>query len=469
MKRISFYVTLACVCALGFTACERNNNDPEPAEFPRKNIIEEFTGQACGYCPYGMDCIHSFVGNDSNWIVVLHHYGYQTDKFTVKESKTVTNTLKVNGAPSMCINRTSVNYGEGTGIVFHPAYLEYMKASLFSGTTYASIDIRNTYNAETRELKVNLSGKVVKDDHPALYMTVLIKESGMVNTQADYYGTYEGWQEFRHTNAVRAFLTDAKGDELIIGKRQYNTEYTITLKEGWVPENCMVVAFITEDFKPVVQAEQQPVIAGTQGGNDILHGGIKAVPVPDYYPEPDATKGPADISGQETDTLRTAQARYVSYTENGFNYWEIAASNDTDIVTVNNKTQCVRYAVLYLFTKIDETEIPVGTYELNLSEQPGSAYAGFRDDKEVYIGGSTLYYTNLSYFKQGYLVPSAQWLIADGTMTITADGWEIIGHARNGAPVHMVGTTPIVNKGRATMPAKAPKKLLPKTLGLNLQ
>ncbi|MGN0226731.1 MAG: hypothetical protein ACI4AI_01525 [Paludibacteraceae bacterium] len=36
-------------------------------------------------------------------------------------------------------------------------------------------------------------------------------------------------------------------------------------------------------------------------------------------------------------------------------------------------------------------------------------------------------------------------------------------------PVHMVGTTPIVNKGRATMPAKAPKKLLPKTLGLNLQ
>ncbi|MBO7458969.1 MAG: Omp28-related outer membrane protein [Paludibacteraceae bacterium] len=456
MKRYFAYFLLACISGLTFTACERNN-EPEETEFPKKNLIEEFTGQTCGYCPYGMDCIHSFIGNDSNWIVILHHYGYQVDKFSVSGSKTITSALKVSGAPSMAINRTQVNYGDGKGTVFHPAYLPETNKAQFETTTYASLNIANTYDASSRELKVHISGKIKKEDYPNLFLTVLVKESGMINTQADYYNTYEGWEEFRHTNAVRAFLSEAKGDAITVNKEKYSADYSLTLKEEWVPENCMVVAFISEEFKPVVQAEQRPVVPETKGGADILHGGIKAVPVSDFYPEPDAAKGPSDYSGEEADTLRSAQAMYMTYSDLGINYWEIYATNADDVITVD-KTKCVRYAVLCLFTTPSETDIPAGTYELNLSEQPGTAYAGFRDDEEVYIGGSTLYYTSQSYFNQGYLVPSAQWLIADGTLTITAEGWEVVGHARNGAPIHMIGKTPIVNKGRASAPAKAPKK-----------
>ena len=118
----------------------------------------------------------------------------------------------------------------------------------------------------------------------------------MIDTQADYYKTYEGWKEFCHTNAVRAFLSDAKGDAISITNQRYSTEYTLTLKDQWIAENCMVVAFLSEDFKPVIQVEQKPVVAGSKGGADIQHGGITAVPVADYYPEPSATAAPSDYS-----------------------------------------------------------------------------------------------------------------------------------------------------------------------------
>ena len=74
MKRINLFAIIG-LASLAFTACNEPSG-PIPESFPKKHLIEEFTGQDCGYCPYGMDCVHDFAGNDSNWIVVLHHYGY---------------------------------------------------------------------------------------------------------------------------------------------------------------------------------------------------------------------------------------------------------------------------------------------------------------------------------------------------------------------------------------------------------
>jgi hypothetical protein len=39
-------------------------------------------------------------------------------------------------------------------------------------------------------------------------------------------------------------------------------------------------------------------------------------------------------------------------------------------------------------------------------------------------------------------------------MTITEDGWELEGTARNGAAIHLVGTTAITNRGMSNAPAK---------------
>jgi hypothetical protein len=438
---------LACI----FAGCEPNI--PIPDSFPKKHLIEEFTGQDCGFCPYGMDCISAFIENDTNWIVVLHHQGYQPDNLSVAGCKTITSKLDVQSAPLMTINRSKTATAGGNAVVFHPGYLTKDIKSAQASTTYASIVLDNTYDPTTRELKVKVSGAICKEDYPALKLTLLVKESGIVDYQQDFYGTFEGWKEFNHTNAVRAYMTEVLGDLITINKnRRYTAEYSITLNEKWVAENCMVVAFLSEDFNPVVQAEQSPVVANTTGGADIQHGGITAVPVPDYYPEIDATRGPADFS-HPVDSMSVSVAQYKPYYELGFNYWAIMTYNEKSSVSIN-KTACMPFAYIYLFTELNQKEIPTGVYPIDGSMKPGTVYAGYRDDEYVIIDGSTFYYTSKSYFKQDYLVPAAQWLITSGTMTITEDGWELEGRARNGASIHLVGTTAITNRGMSNAPAK---------------
>lgn len=448
----------ASIIALLLTSCDPGLKNPTiPNSFPKKHLIEEFTGQDCGYCPYGMDCISEFVQNDSNWITILHHYGYQSDNFSVPGSSKITSQLKVQGAPSMSINRQSTQTQSGSVVTFHPGYLPEISKSQFASTTYVSIVIKNEYDPSTRDLFVRVSGDICKEDYPNLKLTVLIKESGMVDYQSDYYNTFLGWQEFRHTNAVRAYLSNALGELITVNeKRHYSTAFAITLQKDWKPENCMVVAFLSEDFNPVVQAEQRPVVTGSNGGADIKHGGITKYPVADYYPEPSASAGPSDYMSMPI-SMTKATAGYSAYPEYGFNYWVIQAYNTTQNVSVNNTT-CIPFAEIYLFTELNQKTLPVGTYTFNTSMTPNSAYSGYRDDTSFSIGGSMFYYTSLSYFQQNYLVPVTEWLIAEGTLTIGTQDWELIGKSRNGSDIHLVSTNAITNRGEYKAPRKSPAR-----------
>lgn len=482
MKKNIIICTLAgLVLSLAFTACKKNDpkqepTDPTPqvnpadttqptppdtipASFPKKHLIEEFTGQTCGYCPEGMNSISDFTKGESNWVLILHHYGYEQDNFSVAGSKTIQTALGVNGAPKICINRASTNYGKGNDILFHPGYLPQTSKSQFATETYASVVIDNTYDPATRQLNVTVSGALCKEDYPALQLTVLVKESGMIDTQEDYYYTFGGWEQFRHTNAVRLYLSDAKGDAISVDStRHYTATYTATLNDQWVPENCMVVAFLSEAFKPVIQAEQQPVVAGSAGGADITHGGIKAVEVPDYYPEVDATSGPSDFSGNETESLAVTNAFYKDFPEKNARFWQLQTYSATMVATIG-KTQCAPFADLYVITDIGVDSIPAGDYPLNLSEQPGTAYAGYRDNEKIEMGGSVFYFVSYTYLMQGYVSPVCQWLIVNGTLTVDKDRkWSLTGHTLNGSRISLKSTSAIKVVGAVNAPIHKARK-----------
>ena len=456
MKRIYLFALVGALMA-AFTACEKKEEpQPRPESFPKKQLIEEFTGQTCGYCPYGMDCVHDFIQNDTNWIVVLHHSGFQSDHFTVKGSDTISSKLSVSGAPTISINREKTNYGEGNRTTFHPGYLPDTDPSQFAATTYASVNIKNTFNAATRELKVDVSGLILKEDNAKRYLTVLVKESGMLDSQADYYYTFNGngWTVFRHTNAVRAFLTPATGELISMNQDgEYAASYTIKLNDAWVPENCMVVAFMTETFKPVVQANQRPVVAGTTGGADILHGGVTAVPVSDYFPEPGANKSTKDYSNRDVDTLTLAEAWGYYDEELNAIEWDVQAYNKNALVKNTN----IPYAWLCVYTDADATALEEGTYIINDSRLPGSVWAGYRDDAKQELGGSRFFYVKLKSFNEGTLSATYQWLITDGTLTVTADGFTLDGHARNGTEIHLWCNFSIFNHGVQSMPRRGKK------------
>lgn len=473
MKRLFYICAFVGVALLALTGCESKNppqptpqpEDTLPASYPKKHLIEEFTGQSCGYCPYGMDCIQEFINNDSNFITILHHYGYSPDKFSVKGSEDITKALQVKGAPGMCINRDYTIHKDEYGkdkeeIVFHPGYLEGTDRSQLETATFASIRIQNTYDPATKELKIDVNGNVLLDEPPTIMLTVLVKESGMIDTQADYYKTFSGWKEFRHVNAVRTYLSAPKGDTISITNKGYSASYSLQMSDKWVAENCMVVAFLAEGFKPIIQAEQAPVVSGTKGGADIVHGGITPVPVPDYYPEIDATSGPSTFSSNREETIETAGAYYASYPDYGVTYWMIQAYTQDASVSVNN-TICVPFTEIYFFTDVNTpvNSVPTGTFSFLNTNAPGTAEAGYRDDERFEIGGSMFYFVNKTSLGQGYIDPIARWFIADGTLTITRDGWSVIGHARNGARIKLTGSSAIQYGGRMNSPVrKAPKK-----------
>jgi hypothetical protein len=364
----------------------------------------------------------------------------------------------VDAAPQACVDRSKTKSVDGNMIIFNPIYMYSVDPDQFEKTTYASVNIENEYNAETRELRVVVTGAICKTESPALKLTVLVKESGMIDSQQDNYNTFEGWQEFRHTNAARTFLSNAMGNAITVGNQRYTESFVYKLKSTWKPENCMVVAFLTEEDNVVVQASEKPVVTGTKGGADILHGGITPVAVPDYYPEPNETDGPADIAGHEIDTLDVSMAYYRQFPDYNITQWIIQAYNQTATTKVDGTTSIPFTQLLLLLPYSATPSLPVGKFPVNLTEQPQTLIAGYRIDSLVLIDGSAFYFCNLSYFKQNYLAPTAQWLIADGEATFAEDGWNLTGHTRNGSDIRLVGK-PLVNKGDAD---NAPARIHPR-------
>ena len=252
-----------------------------PSSFPRKYLIEHFTGDQCGYCPYGMYSIMEYSASTTTpCIWVSHHYGYNNDEYTIPESAKIGSACGVQGAPNMAMNRTKV---QGTAIAFHPGYLvEDGMAEIIADkcdtTAEASVVIEHTYNADTRELNVTVSGQVANTEVTEYLLTVLIKENGLIGKQADYYWSWKtaGYKEFMHPCVVRDLLTVSQfGDTVKVENQAYSMTFTYTVSEKWVAENCNVVAYITPlNKKPVINAEETPLVAGSTGGTEYQPFGI---------------------------------------------------------------------------------------------------------------------------------------------------------------------------------------------------
>ena len=414
---------------------------PMDTTFVRKHLLEEYTGQDCGYCPYGMDSVLEFVNNHPNLVVVLHHAGYMPDHFTIAGSQTLVSAFQVSGAPYADIDRTPVYIPEEGEyqLIFHPAYLPGLDFTL-ENTTYASVDITSTYEAASRQLSVNVSGLIAKADAPALKLTVLVKESGMIDYQADFIETYNGWTEFRHVKAIRTFLTAPLGDDLAVTDNHYSVNLSASIDTKWVPENSTVVAYLTTEDNKVIQVEQAPVITGTQGGENLEHEGLKATPLPDNYPEPQDGKGPQEAFGMDTILMTTATAQPMTELVGSSRLWQLTALNASIIAKVND-TRCLPYASILVLTPATATELAEGTYPINLSLNANTVVASEVNERNGDISGSVMSAVSATLFKHDKISAITTWLMTDGELKITADGWILSTRTAANKPLILKGST----------------------------
>ena len=395
MKKIFTVLVLLCA-TLAASAQE------VPSSFPRKYLIEHFTGDQCGYCPYGMYSIVEYTQQTSTpCIWVSHHYGYNQDEYTISESSKIASTCGVSGAPNMAINRTKVM---GTAIAFHPGYLvedgmAETIANKCATTAEASVVINHTYNAETRELNVTVSGQVANTTTTEYLLTVLIKENGLIGKQADYYWSCKtsGYKEFMHPCVVRDVLNASPyGDTVKVENQAYSKTLTYTIPEKWVAENCNVVAYITPlAKKPIINAEETPVVAGTTGGAEYQPFGIT---------ENQAPTNASKLSFDALELNKVADDKLAI---------ELLASNSTR----SDFYGPMKLAV-YLEFNTTEDVLPVDTLDFADGNELNTFSTGTVDLKEQTWNGSRMAYYLAADMEQLCHI----WRIKSGKLLVYPDG-----------------------------------------------
>ena len=366
-----------------------------PTFFPRKFLMEHFTSENCNECPKGMIAIKDFLALQSTpYIWVSHHAIYGTDEYTIPEGNKIAQTFSIYSVPTVMLNRTN----QPDNIAIGTSKLENLNV-IGDTLAEASVVINHTFNAATRKLDITVSGQVANKEVEQYLLSILIKENRLVGLQADSYSSYKyaTWQEYMHSRVVRDFVTATFGDTVKITNQTYTYSTSYTVDRDWVAENCCVVAYLTPlDKRPIINAEQVPLVAGTAGGEQYEPYGI--------------TEGKGPNASITFDSVRVKKI----------------ANNLLEFTFSSTKTMktyagiCKQVGLVYVNSKADI--LPAGTYPIQEGTEWGTITAGYRVDEEETLGGSRLFYAVSEDLKNDIVTPIHMWRMNSGEMTLDEDG-----------------------------------------------
>ncbi len=222
-----------------------------------KVLIEKFTGQNCQYCAPADSNVEKYL-TDKDYkdkVVELRHYSYGGDGVGGRYLKipgfhdTLASTWEISGHPNYMVDRSNNDsygymnngYQIGAEAMANGDYVGYRLRQ----PCFVSLSLDgSTYDADTRTLKVVVSGKAAKD-LPDLRVNVFVTQSGIEAPQSGQ-GNY-----YIHDGVTRAFLTTGpNGDELDLREDSaFQMTYTYTIPESYYNfaadiNNMAVVAFV---------------------------------------------------------------------------------------------------------------------------------------------------------------------------------------------------------------------------------
>lgn len=367
-----------------------------PTFFPRKFLLEHFTSANCNQCPMGMKYIVEYLDRQTTpYIWVSHHAVYGTDEYTIPASNAIAmNYLGMNTVPSVVFNRSRQD-----GLMVIGAWDIENLVVEDDTVAEASVMIEHQYDAATRRLDITVSGQVANMDRTTYLLSILIKENGLVGKQEDAYCSWKGkkWKEYMHPRVVRDFVTATFGDTVRVENQAYRYSVSYIVDNEWVAENCCVVAYLTPlDKTPIINAEQVPLVVGTQGGEEYEPYGI--------------TEGAGPSESINFDSL---QVKKLTNNQLAFTF--------TSTKTMKSYAGiCKQVGLVYVNTPFDI--LSVGTYPIQDGNEMGSISAGYRIDEEETLGGSRLVYSLSSDLKEGIITPIHMWRMSSGKMIIDQDG-----------------------------------------------
>ena len=379
------------MAAMGMSAQE------VPTFFPRKFLLEHFTSANCNQCPMGMKYITEYLDKQTTpYIWVSHHAVYGTDEYTIPEGNAIAmNYFGMNTVPSVVFNRSKQD-----GLMVIGAWDVENLVVKDDTLAEASVVIDHQFDATTRRLDVTVSGQVANTDRKEYLLSILIKENGLVGRQEDAYCSWKGakWKEYMHPRGVRDMVTATFGDTVKVENQAYNYTTSYIIDEAWVPENCCVVAYLTPlEKSPVINAEQAPLVAGTEGGEQYGPYGI--------------TEGKGPNTSISFDSVKVTRLSH----------------GQLEMMLTSSKTIKTSYfgickQVGYVCVNTEDRVLQPGVYPIVEGNADGTITAGYRVDEEETLGGSRLFYAVSADLKDGIVTPIHMWRMSSGEMTLDAEG-----------------------------------------------
>ncbi|HEY6171991.1 MAG TPA: kelch repeat-containing protein [Candidatus Kapabacteria bacterium] len=225
------------------------------ASQPTKVILEEGTGDWCGWCPSGHDIV-SILHDDfaENFISLQYHGGSAAEPYQIPDGVKLLGKLNIQGYPNASIQRWFFP-GQAYQMTDRGTWANYTALVLEeSPTAPVTINVLSyKFDKSTREVtaKIELqrAHAIINDETSTIRLTTVVKESGIIGPQVDYVnGNHD---EYEHKDIVRQMVPNELGAVVDFGVG--------TIIDGNIVEpgtkTTVDVSFVVDDEQVVNSAD----------------------------------------------------------------------------------------------------------------------------------------------------------------------------------------------------------------------
>lgn len=239
----------------------RNTFEGEVPEFTpldaptRVVLLEDFTGHDCGNCPIAHDIAATL---SSTWgdalAVVAIHAGslaepfppsYPDDWRTPEGTFYLLDQIGSDQLPTGRVNRIN-----GANFALSPSqWTNKLNQEFAKPLPPLGLQIVAEYFSDQNKMNVHVNSQWFENRTGEYRLVILLAESGIIAPQLNYTADPTYIPEYEHNHMLRKSVTGATGLTLTtnpVSGDIRTDSYSMAWNDAWLPENCEIIAFVTE-------------------------------------------------------------------------------------------------------------------------------------------------------------------------------------------------------------------------------
>lgn len=234
------------------------DNASTPASYNRRALVEDYTGDWCGYCTRVAVAIEMCEDASDDVVIVATHV-FNGDPYENQYGLQMANNAGVTGLPTAIVNRQEDwTFPETNNIA--------QVTNKTQGTMNSGISITSASKGSSISFMVNVGfGETMSGSK----LVIFLLENGLVLNQANYYPEYYGGQNpvagFVHNHVLRHSFTNVLGDVIPAGEavanNTYRTKIDYTVPSGDVgnPNNLEIVAMLVASDNSIINVNKTAI------------------------------------------------------------------------------------------------------------------------------------------------------------------------------------------------------------------